>query len=396
MTAYPSFPTRRSSAVPTIVAGAAFVLAIYLLLDRGGYFTPTPKAEPRAVTPRGDLAGLEQTFVEVFDRCSPSVASVYTSSVVYGRWGEAQQASGTGSGFVWDEAGTVVTNNHVVAGVRESGGQVQVSVGGRNYRATVVGTAPEHDLAVLRLVGNVGNLKPLLVGTSSDLRVGQTAIAIGNPFGFDQTMTTGIVSALNRTIDTNEGRSLHGLIQVDAAINRGNSGGPLLDSAGRLVGVTTAIFSPSGTSAGIGFAVPVDTVNAIVPRLLGGRSTTAKLGVRRLGDYVSYRLDPELGYTSGAIFGTAEDNFGAAAAGLRPFQIARSGRSERIEQYGDVIVAIDGKPVRHFDELGKALGNRKPGDTVKVTVVRGLPDAPAAVDVPVQLTAEGEGVRSGM
>ncbi len=395
MTSYAPFPTRRPNPLPLVIAGAAFALATFLLLDRSGFFTAAPKADPRPVTPRGELAPLEQTFVEIFDRCAASVASVYTSSVVPTRIGTKQQ-SGTGSGFVWDAAGTVVTNHHVVADVAEGRGQVQVSVGGRNYRATVLGTSPEHDLAVLRLIGNVGDLKPLLLGTSADLRVGQAAIAIGNPFGFDQTMTTGIVSAINRTIDTNEGRSLHGLIQVDAAINRGNSGGPLLDSAGRLVGVTTAIYSPSGTSAGIGFAVPVDTVNAIVPRLLGGRSTTAKLGVRRLEDYVSYRLDPELGYPSGAIFGTADENYGAAAAGLRPFRIARQGRGEVIEQYGDVIVAIDGKPVRHFDELGKALGNRKPGDTVKVTVMRGLPAVPTAVDVPVKLTAEGESVRSGM
>jgi S1-C subfamily serine protease len=227
------------------------------------------------------------------------------------------------------------------------------------------------------------------------LKVGQTAIAIGNPFGFSQTMTTGIVSALDRTVEVSEGKLMHGLIQVDASINRGNSGGPLLDSAGRLIGITTAIYSPSGTSAGIGFAVPVDTVNDIVPRLLGGKSTVAFLGVKRDPFYASYRLDPDLGYTSGAIVGETIEGYGAAAAGLQPFQITQSGRSASVRKYGDVIVAIDGTAVRSFDELSKALGNRKPGDAVKVIVMRGLPDAPKPVELKIQLTAQNEGLRTG-
>ncbi len=285
MTAYPPFPSRRPSSLPLVVAGAAFALASYLVLERGGFFTPAPAAEPRAVTPRAELAGMEQTFVEVFARCSPSVAHINTSSLVRTGWGRVAEQRGSGSGFVWDRSGTVVTNHHVVENARE----VQVSVGGRNFRADVLASSPAHDLAVLRLRGGVADLVPLALGSSADLKVGQTAIAIGNPFGFDQTMTTGIVSALERSLEKPDGGLMHGLIQVDAAINPGNSGGPLLDSAGRLVGVTTAIYSPSGASAGIGFAVPVDLVNEIVPRLLGGKSTTAILGVKT--QYTSYRLD---------------------------------------------------------------------------------------------------------
>jgi S1-C subfamily serine protease len=206
-------------------------------------------------------------------------------------------------------------------------------------------------------------------------------------------MTTGIVSALDRSLEKPDGGLMHGLIQVDAAINPGNSGGPLLDSAGRLIGVTTAIYSPSGANAGIGFAVPVDLVNEIVPRLLGGKSTTAILGVKT--QYSSYRLDGDLGYPSGAIVTEVVDGYGAAAAGLRPFRIAAGARGEVIEQYGDVLVAIDGKPLRTFDELPRLLAGHKPGDTVKVTVVRGLPEQPQAVDVPVKLTAPGESLRSG-
>ena len=391
MTAYPPFAPRRQSPLPLLMAGAAFVLASYLLLDRGGWFTPPPSAEPRAVAPRGDLAALEQTFVEVFERCSPSVAHINTSSLVRTRYG-VTQAQGSGSGFVWDKSGIVVTNHHVVANARE----VQVTVAGKNFRADVLASSPNHDLAVLRLRGKVDMLQPLAIGTSADLKVGQTAIAIGNPFGFDQTMTTGIVSALNRTIETNENQNLmHGLIQVDAAINPGNSGGPLLDSAGRMIGVTTAIYSPSGASAGIGFAVPVDTVNAIVPRLLGGKSTTAILGVKGAYDYPAYRLDPDLGFASGAIVTEVQDGYGAAAAGLRPFRIKPTPRGEVVEQYGDVIVAIDDKPVRSFDELPRALSSRKPGDVVRVLAVRGLPDRPETVELRVQLSAQGEGVRSG-
>jgi S1-C subfamily serine protease len=389
MTAYPMLPSRRPSAVPLIVAGAAFALATFLLLDRSGVFTPAPKAEPRAVTPRGDLAGMEQTFVDVFDRCAPSVAAINTSAVTRTYYGQ-QELRGAGSGFVWDEAGIVITNNHVIEGAE----RVQVTVGGKTFRADVVNTSPNHDVAVLRLRGNVKGLVPLPLGRSSELKVGQTAIAIGNPFGFSQTMTTGIVSALDRSIETGEGNLLHGLIQVDAAINRGNSGGPLLDSAGRLIGITTAIYSPSGTSAGIGFAVPADVVNEIVPRLIAGRPTEAKLGVKS-PMYSTYRLDGEFGYASGAIVTEVVAGMGAAAAGLRPFKVRPTQRGGAIEQYGDVIVAIDGKEVRSFDELPRVLGNRKPGDSVNVTVVRGLPEDPKPVDLKIQLTAD-EQRQSGM
>jgi S1-C subfamily serine protease len=390
MTTYAPFTPRRPSPLPLVIAGAAFALAAFLVLDRAGLFNQAPRVEPRAVTPRGELSQLERTFVEVFERCSPSVAHINTASLVRTGWGRVAEQQGSGSGFVWDPAGIVVTNHHVVENAR----QVQVTVGGRNYHADVLASSPNHDLAVLKLRGKVSGLVPIALGTSNDLRVGQTCIAIGNPFGFDQTMTTGIVSALGRTIDTKQGVLMHGLIQVDAAINPGNSGGPLLDSAGRLIGVTTAIYSPSGASAGIGFAVPVDTVNTIVPRLLGGRETTAVLGVKT--EYDSYRLDPELGYTSGAIVTEVVDGYGAAAAGLVPFRIRATNRGTAVEKYGDVIVAIDGKPVRAFSELPRVLASRKPGDTVKITCIRGLPDAPQPVEVAVTLSAMGEGLPSGM
>jgi len=372
-----------------LFAGVALALAIFMLVDRGGWLQRPPNPEPRAITPRGDLAPLETTFVEVFERCSPSVAHINTSAIVRTTWGGLAQQQGTGSGFVWDNAGTVVTNHHVVANARE----VQVAVGGRSYRADVLASSPSHDLAVLRLRGNVSNLAPLTIGRSAELKVGQTAIAIGNPFGFDQSMTTGIVSALERTLETKEGNVMAGLIQVDAAINPGNSGGPLLDSAGRLIGVTTAIYSPSGASAGIGFAVPVDTVNEIVPRLIAGKSTQAVLGVKT--EYASYRLDESTGYQSGAIVTDVIEGYGAAAAGLKPFVIKATQRGEAIEQYGDVIVEIDGKPVRSFEELPRAVGSRKPGDVVRIKAIRGLPESPKEVTLEVKLTAANERLPSG-
>ncbi len=387
MTAYSPFAPRRQSPLPLVIAGAAFALATYVLLDRGGWFAPTPKATPRAVTPRGELSAMEASFVEVFERCAPSVASINTSSRSYTRWGGVSEQQGAGSGFVWDDAGIVVTNHHVVTGAQD----VQVTVGGRNFRADVVATSADHDLAVLRLRGSVQGLTPLSLGTSSDLRVGQTVIAIGNPFGFDQTMTTGIVSAVNRTIQAEKGALLQGLVQVDAAINRGNSGGPLLDSAGRLIGVTTAIYSPSGTSAGIGFAVPVDVVNEVIPQLLSKGVGVSALGVPKLGvRNLTENLrsvpfgDYDLGYTHGAVFTEVADGMGAAAAGLQPTRI----EDGRVRKWGDVLVAIDGRQVRTFDEIAVALRGKQPGQKVKVTLVRGLPDAANLVDVVVELKPE--------
>jgi len=388
---YTPFSQARPSPLPLVFAGAAFALAGYLALERAGVFAPAPDVTPRAVTPRGELAPLEKNLIEVFEQASASVAHINTRSLVANNWGSVQQQQGSGSGFVWDRAGIVVTNDHVVRGARE----VEVTVGGRNYRARVLNESAEHDLAILQLEGALGDLKPIALGSSNDLRVGQTAIAIGNPFGFDQTLTTGVVSALNRTLKSEDGALMHGLIQVDAAINPGNSGGPLLDSAGRLIGVTTAIYSPSGANAGLGFAVPVDTVNEIVPRLLGRRSTRAVLGLTR-GEYGSYRLGADLGlpYTSGAIAQTVAVGYGAADAGLQPFVITETARGPRVERYGDVVVAINGEPVRAFHELNGVLSGRKPGDMVTVTAVRGLPDAPATVELTVELRAQGE-QRSG-
>jgi S1-C subfamily serine protease len=383
---YTPFPPQRQSPLPLLLAGAAFALAAYLVLDRTGVFDPVASSVPRAITPRGELAPHEDSLVELFQNASPSVAHISTTSLVRTYSGITEQ-QGSGSGFVWDNTGTIVTNHHVVAGARE----VMVTVAGNNYLADVLRSSPSHDLAILKLRARDVELKPIALGSSKDLQVGQTTIAIGNPFGFDQTMTTGIVSALNRTLKSKEGNMMRGLVQVDAAINPGNSGGPLLDSAGRLIGVTTAIYSPSGANAGLGFAVPVDVVNIVVPRLIANKPTTALLGVRT--DFERLNLDQSLGYRSGAIVTEVVDGYGARAAGLRPFKV---GADRRIEEYGDVIVAIDGQRVRSYSELPLALSSRNSGDVVRVTAIRGLPDNPRTVTLDIEMRTQDEPIDAGM
>ena len=221
---------------------------------------------PRAITPRGDLAEIEKVNVELFESVSPSVVYIFSQVRRLEPFGRRpQRQTGTGSGFVWDGAGHVVTNFHVVDGASDVAVKLD---SGEAIPATIVGVAPDYDLAVLRLRSRLTSLQPIPVGTSGDLQTGQAVFTIGNPYGLSRTLTTGIISALDRRLPTETGREIRGVIQTDAAINPGNSGGLLLDSAGRLIGVNTAIISGSGASAGIGFAVPVDIVNRVVPNSL--------------------------------------------------------------------------------------------------------------------------------
>ena len=322
------------------------------------------RAEPRTVTPRGDLAADEQATIALFEQARDSVVFIATTERVVNPWtrNALQVPRGTGSGFVWDRLGHVVTNDHVIAGA--SAATVRLA-DGRAYNAVLVGTSPAHDLAVLRIGVGTGRPEPLPIGTSHDLRVGQTVIAIGNPFGLDWTLTTGIISALNRELPSETGAVIERLIQTDAAINPGNSGGPLLDSAGRLIGVNTAIYSPSGASAGIGFAVPVDTVNRVVPRLIAqGRYIRPSLGIRaeeQLNAALSARLGIE-----GVFVLEVEPGSAAERAGIRP---ARLGRDAGF-QTGDVILEIEGRPLRHVAELLAALDRHTPGDAVTLTILR--------------------------
>ena len=318
-------------------------------------------AAPRPVSPRGPLLPEEQTFIERFKEARPSV--VYITSIAYRQdwlsFDVQAVPTGTGSGFIWDEQGHVVTNYHVI----EQAQGLEVTLADHTTcKAEVVGLAPEKDLAVLRLQTRPAKLRPIPIGTSADLQVGQRVLAIGNPFGLDQTLTTGVVSALGREIQSATRRRISGVIQTDAAINPGNSGGPLLDSAGRLIGVNTAIQSTSGSSAGIGFAVPVDTVNRVVPQLIArGRAARPDPGFDPLPEaYRSAFRVPE-----GVIVLQVRRGGAAAKAGLRG--ITRVGPRYRL---GDVILGVNGKPAPDHDRLLDLLEAEPMGSTVQLDVLR--------------------------
>jgi S1-C subfamily serine protease len=334
-------------------------------------------ARPRAIAPRGKLTDAELTTIEIFEHASPSV--VYITRVEYMRdfftRNVTRVPGGTGSGFVWDDEGHVVTNYHVIEGAQEA----QVTLADkRSYPATLVGASAEHDLAVLHIDVPFDNPPPVPLGTSADLRVGQSVLAIGNPFGLDYTLTTGVISALDRTIDSARGGVIDNLIQTDAAINPGNSGGPLIDSAGRLIGINTAIFSPSGAYAGIGFAVPVDIVNKVVPGLIAnGRYIRPVLGITA-NDDVSRRLLGEQGIEGVLVLGVAPRS-PAERAGLRATEMTRAGRI----MLGDVIRAIDGRGIRSFAELTARLDDYSVGETVTLTIRRDGRD----MELPARLAA---------
>lgn len=322
------------------------------------------QAEPRVVTPRGDLAADEKTVIQIFESVSPSVVFITTTRQVLDLWTRnlMEVPRGTGSGFIWDARGHVVTNYHVIEGVQSAHVRLADQ---RTYDAVIVGASPEHDIAVLRIHVPVGLPQPVAVGTSGDLRVGQKALAIGNPFGLDYTLTTGVISALDRSIRAENGRIIDHLIQTDAAINPGNSGGPLIDSAGRLIGMNTAIFSPSGAFAGIGFAVPVDAVNRVVPNLIAhGRYLRPSLGVMA-DDEISTRLLESTGL-AGVVVLRVEAESAAARAGLEGTQVTADGAVI----VGDVILAVDDRPVTRVGELIDVLENYTIGDRVDLIVYR--------------------------
>ena len=353
------------------IAFLALVLVVGFYLaqpyvDRLFYSASTP----RAVEPRGALADIERTSIEIFERASPSVVQVVGArsggvleAQVEGDNGPTQ----SGTGFVWDAAGHIVTNDNVVEGasslaVRMATGQV--------VRAQLVGTAPNYDLAVIRVDNTRSLPPPIAIGSSEDLKVGQWVFAIGNPFGLDQTLTTGIISALKRRLPTSGGREITNVIQTDAAINPGNSGGPLLDSAGRVIGVNTAILSPSGTSAGIGFAIPIDAVNRVIPELIRrGSVPTPGIGIVAASEAAATRAGAE-----GVVILRTVPGSSAERAGLRGVD-PKSGRA------GDVIIGINGKQVRRLADLTQELERVGVGKRVTLSVQRDGRETPVEVEV---------------
>lgn len=347
---------------PSMAPLMALLLPLALALATPALQAQRGDPAPRAVTPRGALAADELQQIELFKRLSPSVVHITTLELQRDFFNRAvgQVPRGTGTGFVWDAAGHIVTNFHVIQG----GSAATVTLSDQStHRAQLVGAFPDRDLAVLKIDAPRDKLPAIPIGSSRELQVGQKVFAIGNPFGLDQTLTTGIVSALNREIESFNSRSIRGVIQTDAAINPGNSGGPLLDSAGRLIGVNTQIASPSGASAGIGFAIPVDEVNRVVPRLIrDGRITRPTLGVGA----ASEQIQRALRLPDGVALVQVSPGGPAARAGLQPFSRARDGSIVA----GDIIVAINDEPVASLDDMLTLLERRQPGDSVTLSVSR--------------------------
>lgn len=324
----------------------------------------TQEAQPRPVTPRGELAADEKATIDLFERSRSSVVFITTRAQVQDFWTRNvfSVPRGTGSGFIWSEAGHVITNFHVIQGASEA--TVKLA-DGSSHKATLVGVSPAHDIAVLKIQLGFKRPPPVPIGSSHDLKVGQKVFAIGNPFGLDWTLTTGIISALDRSLSNQNGGTIEHLIQTDAAINPGNSGGPLLDSAGRLIGINTAIYSPSGANAGIGFAVPVDTVNRVVPQIIRfGKYTRPSLGIE-IHDELNQRLSTLLNIEGLFILRVAPGS-AAAAAGLKGLTITRSGGYIP----GDVILAVNGKPVDSIGKMSALLDDSKVGDKVRLTILR--------------------------
>lgn len=352
----------------------ALISAVVLTLSGPLAAAPPAGVVPRAVTARGDLASDEKSTIALFEHTRDSVVFISTSSVVQDFWSRnvLSVPRGTGSGFIWDDAGHVVTNYHVIEGASEA--TVRLA-DGSDYKCTLVGASPSHDIAVLKIGSGYKRPPPVPLGTSHDLKVGQKVFAIGNPFGLDWTLTSGLVSALNRSLPGERGSLVEHLIQTDAAINPGNSGGPLLDSAGRLIGINTAIYSPSGTSAGIGFAVPVDTVNRVVPQLIAlGKYVRPSLGLR-MDEDLNQRLQSALD-THGVVVMRAPG--AKLVSGLQETTLTRDGSVF----LGDIITAVNGKPVDSVRQLALQLDELRVGDTVNLSLVR--KGKPLALDARLQ------------
>ncbi|MEZ6059922.1 MAG: trypsin-like peptidase domain-containing protein [Planctomycetaceae bacterium] len=347
------------------LVGTLVVLAAALMYETFRSREPVfVNHSPRVVTPRGELGADERSTIEVFEHASPSVVFIRTKGYQpsFPR-GVIEQELSSGTGFVWDENGHIVTNLHVVRDVLERGKNASLEVqfsDGRVVDADVIGGVFEYDIAVLKVPGGVSELVPITIGSSQDLQVGQKVLAIGNPFGFDQTLSTGVIGGLNRIVATErQNEFLSGLIQTDAAINPGNSGGPLLDSAGRLIGVNTAIVSPTGAYSGLGFAVPVDAVLDSVPRVVeeaSGKQRPELLGASVLNRESALQLGiPQEIIDRGLIVGRVLHNSAAFDAGLMP---------------GDQITAVDGKVLSSGTELRQLVESHEPGDVIELTIIR--------------------------
>lgn len=344
------------------IFGATLVV---IAVTVGIFVSATNKENPTAIataeTTPVFLTNDEQNNISVFKSASPSVVFVTNTQLRRQRFSlnVMEIPRGSGTGFIWDESGLIVTNFHVVQGANKITIELQSN---KSYQATIVGSAPEKDIALLKIDAPNEDLQPLPLGDSTSLAVGRKVLAIGNPFALDTTLTVGVVSALGREIKSITNRTIKNVIQTDAAINPGNSGGPLLNSNGQLVGVNTAIYSPTGASAGIGFAIPVNAVKVIIPQLIEhGKLIRPVLGIETLTDYWTRRLR-----VKGVAILSVREGLPAAKAGMVGVREDRRGKIH----LGDVIIAINGQNVINEDSLLNQLEQFSPGDNVKVTTLK--------------------------
>ena len=345
-----------------------FAAGVVMIVDRvSNRFQPSQAAfteTPPAGISDPSTSTDEQNNIDVYRSLSPGVVFIHSTSYARDFFGYVEPQEGSGSGSILDQQGNILTNYHVIAGAQK----LSVSMGGKkDYSATIVGGDPDTDLAVIRLTEKpAGPLTVVPMGDSDKLVVGQKVLAIGNPFGLDRTLTTGVISGLQRPIRARNNRLIEGAIQTDASINPGNSGGPLLDSRGRMIGINSQILSPSGSSAGVGFAVPVSIAKRIVPQLLqNGQVRRPKLGINTR-DVETIKNHVDLPVSDGVLIFQVARGSGAASAGLRGMQQTEMGDIE----LGDIIVGINNDKVANSDDLFRVLDKHQIGETVQVHIWR--------------------------
>jgi S1-C subfamily serine protease len=375
-------PTFTPTVIPAVTLAATPAPTPVVIALAPSAQTDQPQANDVAEVDAAGFDISERRVIDVYQRVAPAVVSITTRVLRRNFFFDLVPEEGAGSGFVIDQDGHILTNYHVV----QDAEQIEVSFGDdATFPAEVVGIDPRNDIAVIRVDAPPEQLVPVELGQSANLVVGQRAIAIGNPFGqFGRTLTTGVISALGRTLEGQDGRTITGVIQTDASINRGNSGGPLLDSSGRVIGINSAIFSPTGTSAGVGFAVPIDTVRRLLPDLLAlGRYRHPWLGIR-----YAYAVSPglaeilKLPVDHGLLLVQLYEGSPLARANVRGAQSEAILGNQRVYIGGDILTAVDGLPVGRFQELETLLEDTyRVGDTVTLTLMRGNEEYSIAVEL---------------
>jgi putative serine protease PepD len=371
-------------AIRLLLAGIVIGLGAYWAGSRYGQKEPVKVAAVPPAESSGNttLDTIEAQNVRIYQQASPAVANIVTRAVQYDFFFNAVPVEGAGSGFLIDTAGHILTNSHVVQGAQT----IEVTLGNQSrYKAKYIGADVRNDIALIQITPGSRKLAALTLGDSSKLLVGQRVLAIGNPFGFQSTLTTGVVSSLGRTVQTSENTFIDEAIQTDAAINRGNSGGPLLNSHGEVIGISSAIYAPTGTSAGIGFAIPINTARRVAEDLIStGRVRHASLGLAGRALWPGLAEALSLNVQQGVLVEQVTPNGPAALAGVRGGTRSVMAGLQELRVGGDVVVAIDGKPVINELDLNLLLNRDQPGDTVKLTVVR---DG-KKIDIPVKLGGE--------